>query len=415
MNVRFIIRCLILSCVAVTGVAETVLKEQVATGHGDTYQEALAAALFNAANQVQGVAVHIEKQLRMDIEQVVGTTQESMLTSVGTEEKIFTLSNGWIDSYTVTSSSKPANNNGTWSVTVKAKIPQHQTSVTDDQRKRIAVMPFRFSHSTYALDSQGGASNAYQLSQRMRDRIQSSLTQSQRFVVLNREFNSDFLSEKALLSSDNVPPAEASRLGQMAGADYMLVGNIHALQTEAEDKDFYGVRNTQLTDKVDLSYQLIEVASQKVEWADTIKTEHVRKQDESTDETLDQIATMVLGSLMDVLYPIKILDVKGAEQIYLSQGSARLKVGDALVLLGAGPTLSDPDTGRMIQTVGTQLASLVVIQAEPNYSIARLQEGSLDSLKKGNTVRLKTSNSDVMSSQNAVEETPGSSSAPVKW
>jgi curli biogenesis system outer membrane secretion channel CsgG len=322
MNARLIISCLILSWLPLIGVAETSLKEQVATGHGDTYQEALAAALFNAANQVKGVAVHSEKQMHMEIERSVGNASESMLSTVGTEEKIFTLSNGWIDSYSVTSSSKPAGKDGSWSVTVKARIPEHQTSVTDDPRKRIAVMPFRFAHSIYALDGRGSGSDAYQLSQRMRDRILSSLTQSQRFVVLNRELNSDFFSEKSLLSSDNVPPAEASRLGQLAGADYMLVGNIHKLYTEAEDKDFYGVKNTQLTDKVDVSWQLIEVASQKVEWADTIKAEHVRKQDDSTDETLDNVASLVMAGLMDALSANKMMGVNGTSQTKQGHGSA---------------------------------------------------------------------------------------------
>lgn len=415
MNARAIIRILIGLLVPVLGLADTVLKEQVATGHGETYQEALAAALFNAANQVKGVPVSSEKQLRLDIEEAVGSAGERIQTSVGTEEKIFTLSKGWIDSYTVTSSAKPTGKDGTWSVTVRAKIPQHETSLQDDKRKRIAVMPFRFSHETYALDDQGVGSNAYQLSQRMRDRIASTLTQSQHFVVLNRELNSDFLSEKALLSSDNVPPAEASRLGQLAGADFMLVGNIHKLQTEAEDKDFYGVTNTRRTDRVDLTYQLIEVASQKVEWADTLTTEHVRKQDESTDQTLDQIAGSVLASLMDVFYPIRILEVNGSEQIYLSQGSARLKVGDVLASFGAGKTLANPDTGESIKTVGTLQAQLVVVQVEPQYSIARLQDGSVDSLKKGVTVRSLSSTADNSDSIPAATETPGSSSAPVRW
>ncbi len=413
MNANFIIRCLLLLLIPLAAAAQTTLKETTATGHGETYQEALAAALFNAVNQSQGVTVSSEKQLRIDLQQMVGNLSHSTHGVIGVEEKIFTLSKGYIDSYSVSSSSKPSGKDGTWAVTVKAKIPHHETSVSQDSRKRIAVMPFRFAHSTFATDIQGTQSSAYQLSQRMRDRILSNLTQSQQFLVLNRELNNDFASEKALLSSDNVPPPEASRLGQVAGADYMIVGNIHKLQTEAENKDYYGMKNTQMTDLVDLSYQLIEVASQKVEWADTIKTEVVRKHDESTDETLDKVAQLVTASVMDVLYPVKVLDVAGADKIYLNQGQTRLQVGNELALLTEGRTLTDPDTGIAIKVAGQAVAKLVVDQTDATYSVARLTEGSLATIRKGDIVRPISTGTEA--SAKAVRETPGSSDAPIRW
>lgn len=394
---------------------QTVLKEENATGYGPTYQKALAAALFNAVNQSKGLTVQSEKQLRVDIEHLFNEKVHSVKGSIGVEEQIFTLSKGWIDSYSVTNSREPSSKDGKWSVSITAKIPHHQTSVEGDSRKRIAVMPFRFAHSTFAIDQLGTGSSAYQLSKRIRDRILTTLTQSQQMLVLNREFNSDFTSEKALLSSDNVPPREAARLGNMAGADYMVVGNIHKLQTESETKEFYGMRKTTMTDKIDLSYQLIEVASQKVEWADTIKAEVVRKDEESTDETLDHVGKLVTASILDLLFPIKVLDVASADQIYLNQGEARLEAGSELALYTEGRTLTDPDTGIEIKIDGKKVATLVVDQAEAKYSIASLKEGSVDRVKKGDIVRLLIAENADPHADKEVRETPGSSEAPVQW
>ncbi len=400
---------------SLTAWTQTTLKEESATGYGDTYQKALAAALFNAVNQSKGLTVHSEKQLRVDLEHLFSEQAHSVKGSIGVEEQIFTLSKGWIDSYRITNTREPKDKDGNWSVSIMAKIPHHETSVEGDTRKRIAVMPFRFAHSTYAIDQRGNGSNAYQLSQRIRDRILTNLTQSQQLLVLNRNFTSDFTSEKALLSSDNVPPREAARLGQVAGADYMVVGNIHKLQTETETKDFYGMKKTTMTDKIDLSYQLIEVASQKVEWADTIKTEVPRKDEESTDDTLDHVAKLVTASVLDLLFPIKVLDIAGADQIYLNQGQARLQPGSELALYTNGRTLTDPDTGIEIKIDGKKVATLVVEQAEAKYSIARLKEGQIDKVKKGDVVRQLPLVDNDPHAAKEVRETPGSSEAPVNW
>ena len=292
---------LLLILVPTFTLAQTELREQTATGYGDNYQEALAAALFNAANQVKGLTVHSEKQLRADIRKVIEGDKTVVEGSLGVEQKIFTLTKGLIDSYSVSKVREPSGQDGTWAVTVNAKVPYHTTSVAEDTRKRVAIMPFRFAHATFALDPEGPQSSGYQLAQKMRDHILTRLTQGQQVIVLNRAFNSELTGEQALLSSSQVPPAEAARLGQVAGADYILVGNIHKLHTKAETKEFYGMRKTTFTDHVDLTYQLIEVASSKVEWADTLQTKLTREPDASTDHTLDTIGERVSNNLLAFL------------------------------------------------------------------------------------------------------------------
>lgn len=396
--------------------AKTDLVEKQASGYGADYQEALTSALMDAVRQVRGLQVASEKQLKLEFQHLIKDKTENKQATIGVEEDIFTRSKGWVHSYSVLSTEKPKDNNDTWKVTILAKIPVHESKIKDDKRDSIAVMPFRFSHPTFAINELGKPSDAYQMSGRIRDRIQTAFTQTQQFAVVNRSFGGEFASEKALLSSDNVSPMEASRLGNVVGADFMIVGNIYDLSTKIEQKDFYGMKKVMITDRIDLSYQLIEVATQKVLWADTLTEEISRKEDDDPTKTLDAIAMMILSGVMDVLYPVKVLDVAGKDEIYLNQGAARLKIGDALALFGEGRVMKDPDTGREIKINGRKLGVLTVDETMATHSIASLSEGELSKVKAGAVVRklIEAEKPDPYKDKE-VRATPGSSEAPVNW
>jgi curli biogenesis system outer membrane secretion channel CsgG len=409
---------LLLTCLlfSMSVFAKIDLVEKQASGYGADYQEALTSALMDAVRQVRGLQVSTEKQFKLDFEHVIKDKTEKKQATIGVVEDIFTRSKGWVQSYSVVSTEKPKDNNDTWKVTILAKIPMPESAMKDDKRNSIAVMPFRFAHSTFSVDDLGKPSDAYQMSGRIRDRVQTAFTQTQQFAVVNRSFGSEFASEKALLSSDNVSPTEASRLGNVVGADFMVVGNIYDLSTKVEEKEFYGMKQITMKDRVDMSYQLIEVASQKVLWADTISQELDRKKDEDPTKTLDAVAMLILSGVMDVLYPVKVLDVVSEDEIYLNQGSARLKAEDVLALYSSGRVMKDPDSGREIKIEGRKLGVLTIVEAMSTYALAKLTEGELNKVKPGAIVRmLKTEESTDPYQNKEVRSTAGSSEAPVNW
>ena len=395
--------------------AKTELVDKTTSGYGSSYQEALTSALLDAVRQVKGLTVGSEKQVRADLTKVIEKDVTHINASIGVEEKIFTISKGWVDSYSIKSVSEPKGDDSRWVVTIVAKIPVHKSSIKDQGRQSIAVMPFRFAHTTFAINDMGQPSNAFQMSSRIRDRILSSLTQTQQFVVLNREHGSEFASEKALLSSDNVSPSEASRIGNVVGADFMVVGNIHDLSTKTETKSFYGATKTSTLDRVDLSYQVIEVATQKLLWADTLSAEFTRDEDQTTTSTLDGISRLVVSGVMDLIFPIKVLDVVSAEEVYLNQGKARIKEGDVFALFTQGRTMKDPDTGVEIKIDGNKTAELIAVNVQAKYTVAEVKDGNVEKVKKGDVVRMLLLEIDDIQKNKKVRETSGSSEAPIVW
>ncbi|WP_250656711.1 CsgG/HfaB family protein [Alkalimarinus coralli] len=400
-----------------TSMAKTVMESRQTSGFGSSYQEALAAALLEAVRQVRGLEIGTEKQLQMEFQQIATGSSETTTAKAGVKEDIYTRSKGWIDSYEVIEVVKPEAGESSWEVTVLANIPKFQSDIKNDTRKSIAIMPFRFATATFAVNDQGKTTNAYQLSKRLKDRIQSGFTQSRKFAVLNRDYGEEFESETRLLSSKHVPASEAGRLGQVLGADFMVVGNIFDLSTKVEISTFYGMTDTKMVDRIDLSYQVIEVATQKVMWADTVSQEFPRKKDQKNTVTLDAVANIVVSGVMDVIYPVKVMDVVSQSEIYLNQGGDRIKVGDRFELFTKGRKIVDPDTGMPIKVDGSKLGELSVLTVLPKYAIAELIDGELKRVQKGAVVRLITQEEGANNTPVSKEARPtaGSSEAPIQW
>ena len=397
--------------------AKTVMESRQTSGFGPDYQQALSAALLEAVRQVRGLEIGTEKQLEMEFQKIADGLVQTTTAKTGVKEDIYTRSKGWIESYEVIEVVKPQAGQNSWQVTVLANIPKYQSDVKNDTRKSIAIMPFRFSTHTFAVKDQGAGINAYQLSFRLKDSIQSGFTQSRKFAVLNRDYGEEYASETSLLSSENVSASEASRLGQVLGADFMVVGNIYDLSTKIETKMFYGMTKTKTIDRIDLSYQVIEVATQKIMWTNTVSEEYPRKKEQKNTVTIDAAADIVVTGVMEVIYPVKVMDAVSDTEIYLNQGGDRINIGDRLELFTKGRKLIDPDTGMPIKVDGRKLGELNVLKVLPKYAVAELVNGEYKSVQKGAIVRLikQKGEANNIHFRKEVRATPGSSEAPITW
>ena len=397
------------------------VSEQTATGVAEEYNQALSSALYNAVQQANGAKLTKVHVLKAELNHVVSNNQTngSVTTSidVDAQERVLATGTKYINSYQVVGVKKPSKDETLWEVTVKAEVPQYESLIDDAGRPSIAVMPFRFTHPTFQLSDTQATSNAFQLSGRIKDKIMTALTQTQYFVVLNRAdtaaLSKEFLSEAALLNSEFVSATEASRFGNVVGADFMITGRINDLVSKTEVKSFYGMEKKTTSDLIDISFQLIEVASQKVLWADTITTEYARPKDAPANATLDHVAKLVSSSTLNHLHPIKILKAKSEAQIYINQGRARVGKGEVYAIHSKGEVFVDPGTGLEIATEGGEIARIEIDSIHDKYSVGKLVTGELSAIQDGNT--LMPISDEQQAEEKQVRETPGSSEAPVNW
>ena len=384
-------------------------------GFGETYQQALSSALLEAVRQVRGLEVGTEKTLKSTLIQSIDKDGALILGNDRISENIYTKSQGWIKTYEILEVIEPDKKGGQWEVHALVTVPVNKGAIKDDNRKTIAVLPFEIAYKE--IMKKNTRLVVDDLSERVSESMLSELTQSRKFAVVNRSYDKHFNKERALLKSDKVSSAEASRLGQKLGADFIIVGKIHSLSLTKNDQNFYGAENSSFSFDADVSlfYSVIEAATEKVMWADTVDYRY-SGEDETrfVSEFIAGLSSGIVTNVMDVIYPVKILDLQGEEDILLNQGGKRLQVGLLMDVFTKGKTFRDPDTDMAISTDGKKIAQIEITDVLPKYSIAKIVGGSYQSLKvNAITRRSKAATQENTAPVRAL--TPGSSDKPWSW
>lgn len=402
---------LLLLALPLTAQARMVDVERTTQGYGDSYLKAVTGALVEAVQQVRGVEVGTERTLQLDLQHTATLRSDLAVATLGVRHDIYSDSKGWVKSYEVLSVT-PGKGDTPWAVRLKVTVPKFESFTgADDKRYTLAVMPFRISQSNYP--AHGQQIRGVDASQRLQESLQRAFTQSQRFSVINRDYGAEFASEVALLRSDLVSATDASRLGAVAGADLMLVGRIHQVgDSPLARREFYGARVNDGMLRLEAAFQIIEVATQKIMWSDTlaldVRPDH---RDFEIRELYERGSDAIVAATLGVIYPLRVLDIVSAEQIFLSQGGAAVKEGARLAVHGPGRALNDRETGRSLNVDGPVVAQVEVTTVQPQYSIAKLVEGELDSFSAESVLRPL----DNRPESRPRRDTPGSSEAPLTW
>lgn len=403
---------LVLLLPVVPSVAAVSDVERQTRGYGASYQEALSSALLEAVRQVRGLEVGTEKTLKSTLMQSVGSGSAVIVGKERVSEDVYTKSQGWIKTYEILEVTEPTEKGGNWEVVALVTVPRYEESIKNDTRKTFAVLPFEIAFKNFVSKDIRFVSTDF--SERVSEGIISELVQSRKFAVVNRAFEKSFNKEVALLKSSRVSSEEASRIGRKLGADYIMVGKIHSLNISEEVKEFYGMSKTVVNADVSLFYSVIEAATEKVMWADTVDYKHTDPGEDDLASSLVQgLSNNIVSNVMGVIYPVKILDIQAEDSILLNQGGRSLEVGLRMSVYTAGRSIADPDTGLPIKIDGNKVAEIEIVEVLPKYSIARLVDGEYTRLEVNAIVR--PSKQTESAPQPARELTPGSSEKPWSW
>ncbi|MCF6325158.1 MAG: CsgG/HfaB family protein [Gammaproteobacteria bacterium] len=393
--------------------AATTDQQRETKGFGDTYQQALSSALLEAVRQVRGLEVGTEKTLKSTIIQSIDNSGSLTLGNDQISENIYTKSQGWIKTYEILEVIEPEKEGGQWAVQALVTVPVYKSAIKNDNRKTIAVLPFEISYKE--IMAKNTRIVVDDLSERVSEGILSELTQSRKFAVVNRSYDKHFDKERALLKSNKVSSAEASRLGQKLGADFIIVGKIHSLSLENTEHNFYGLQKSSVDANVSLFYAVIEAATEKIMWADTVDYKYSGEDDTRIiSEFIAGLSGSIVTNIMDVIYPVKILDLPGEDNILLNQGGKRLQVGLLMDVFTPGRILNDPGSGMPIKVDGQKIAQIKITGVLPKYSVATIVDGSFNQLKV-NAITRRSKSVEQENTAPVRPLTPGSSDKPWNW
>ena len=390
--------------------AKMVDVERTVQGHGASFDEALNSALMQAVQQVRGAELATQQNIHWNIQHTISDRADIVTATTGVRQDVLNQSHGWVKSYEVVSINQPATAEGNWSLTAKVVVPKFESLLADDKRATLAVMPFRFGEPSYQFNNE--TVSGHTLSRRLQEAVQTQLMQSGRFAVVNRDYGAEYASEKALLSSDNVSAQEASRLGQVAGADLMLVGRIHHVGRSPKSKPFYGAPFDRNLTRAEVGFQLIEVQTQRVLWADSVRLDVRPDRDYETSQMYDDTGIEVTGRIIAAVAPIKVLDIVSSEQIFLNQGGKIVRTGQRYQVQAPGRSVQDQDAQRAVTVQGPVVAQVEVTAVHAEYSVAKLLEGDLGNFNAQSVlIPAATQTPDAPPAR----QTPGSSGAPIQW
>ncbi len=407
-KVHLIFIIALLLCSNALSATKTIVRET--KGHGVTRDEAIKKALAEAVAQAKGVKISSEdyefgyRSASADIDRK-DTSKKVEFDAVSVQTggtAVKTEIEGLVKTYEVLNEKKLDEN--TYEVTLKVWVYDYESPVQTTKDK-LAIMPVKalakqYQFGTYTM-------SAGELALQLAQKLSIALTETNKFAVLDREYIMDFAHNRNILLSDDSPLEEKAKLGEVLGADYMIVGTISDAKLQIKEKTTSAIGHPIREYEVDFvfDYRLIVGPTRQVTLSDTVnialETEEVKKlvkewepSDLDYRELIDNLTTMVANqvaaTIIDKLYPIRIAGIDANGRVIINQGGKRILTGLLLDVFAEGKEVLDFDTKESLGKTEILVATIKVNKVSPNFSYTELTEGDLSKISEGLICRPKT-------------------------
>ena len=385
---RYIAFVMLVALSVTESIAQISIEHVTVEGTGTTQSRAITDALVEATFRIYGV-------------RIVADTQTSIFSSRSSDSATFsakihhamsrqTIPNkrNELLSYDVLSSQRDAD--GLYVVAVQAKYSDYRVLIPENKRRSLAVLNFPVMSGGYLLGNERGISTI------LTSRIETLLTQSRQFSVLDRARGDIYDMEKQVLESGDVNAAERARLGEVVGADYLVYGKILPVLVEKIDNSIAisGEYKVQIVATVPVEFRVMAVATRQVKWSSTAvakrvieKTEQYQAVDvnQAVGSALDEVAELIFEELTENIYPPKISKVLSANRFILNRGGTTVENGMLFEVFDLGENIVDPYTGESLGQSESFVGLAKIVGKKPKYSIGKLETGV--SIKAGMILR----------------------------
>lgn len=215
-----------------------------------------------------------------------------------------------------------------------------------------------------------------------------ALVNARKFDLLEREELKSVIKELNFGESDYADTEKVVKIGQLVGADYMIVPEIRYLSILSETKaiPYVGGKQVSLRCKVATAIRTVNVTTGKI-ISSNIKEVEKRKRVRDTDApqvvrtaALDLIADSFRESglreaanIVDVAYPIRIMSING-DTVMLNRGNGAIIVGEMLKVFSTGEVMVDPETKENLGYQEAYIATIKVTEVDQKTSKAVVVE-----------------------------------------
>lgn len=379
--------------------------EVSAKGVGVTPGAAVNDALKQAVQQVNGAVVDASSANlnvmakvteTIDVDTAQGhDSAKATATMQGQAfaEQIATASNGVVSNFKVVSSSPPAKDGGMYTVQISAKIAKFKAPA-DAGKIKIVITPLRSNTPTFNIG--GKAVPANEVLDPVRQLIIDSLSQSGRYTVLDRQFDSEIQGELGMIASGQTNTADLAKLGQALSADIVWVGVVNNLAYERSARKLISADRELVSygGSWNISQRLINLATRQIMLSNTLTGEFPRVAPTTMGAGINEVNTLkdiqaniarkATNAIMMKTFPISIVEIDGTT-VALSQGEGSVKEGQQFKIFSMGKEMKDPQTGQSLGNMESECCVVTINRITPKMSYGTLSEVKikLDGIKPG--------------------------------
>jgi hypothetical protein len=342
-------------------------------GVGSTREDSINSAIVEAISQVNGAAVASTMAISMS-EAYTETSSGSEYTAQESIQKnIAKATEGVVSQWKIVSIGQNPDMAGLWEAFLEVSVSKYEQS-KQLKRLRMAVSEFRVSST--------GSSEDLNIFQKAFVReLENYLTQTRRFAMLDRSFLSEQDAELDLLSSGGSPTQELARLGQRAGTDYIIVGEVVNASKSSSKRTMKSTGQSIMINKAKgrVDYRIIDVATSQTKFASSSSGEVASL---SIGGAARQAARKAGEKVLNSIFPIRVIDFQGSF-VTLGQGGDTLRKGDQYKLIKLGKKMVDPYTKESLGRAEDEIGIIMITDVQAKQTTASITKISLKIPKNG--------------------------------
>jgi hypothetical protein len=333
-----------------------------ASGYGVTLDQAIDRALVNAITQVSGAAIASRARSSLSADSVTKDGQKSSSSKKSFQETISKKTKGIVKSYEILSQQRRKNSK-LYSVKLSVTAATYRQS-PQLKRLRMAVVPFRLSGALSRSKTGAGFEETF------RRGLESYLTQTRRFAILDRSFIAEQDQELSFLQGKGVAKEELARIGNKVGTDFLITGVIEKAYSYTKKLKMRTTGQVIKTPQIGarVSYRILDVASTQVKFASAGK---IHQESGSLESVGDKLSASVGQKILNAIFPIYVLSTEG-EIVTLGQGGDTVKKGAIYSLVRLGDEIIDPYTKESLGRTEKVVGSVRIVDTQSRLSTGKV-------------------------------------------
>jgi curli biogenesis system outer membrane secretion channel CsgG len=271
-----------------------------------------------------------------------------------------------------------------WKVAIRATVAKY-AAPDESGRPKIVIASPRTRQASYVVgDTRVPAA---EVSRAVQARLSDMLTQTRRFIVLDRQFGNELSNEFDLIASGATRVQDGARLGEMLATDLILVPVIERFEYPRE------TRRLRMSDRELVSYsgggrvalRLLNATTGEVVMSDTFEytlpataastLPRVIDGNSMTTTMMKALADQMGSAVVSEIFPIAVVAMNG-DQVVLSQGGDQLQSGQRWQAITLGKELTDPQTGRSLGRNESPCCTVRIDRVGAQTSYGTIEQGA---------------------------------------